>query len=296
MNHSGRLLREGPGDVSGRVGVGLNWTAVGWGTFAGACTGFATLVGAVPVLFTKRSSEANQDATLGFAAGVMLSASYLSLIVPAATFSRDNGQGSGVSAAVVAAGVLLGAISLHWLRKWEPFKGAALGNPNAPAGAKQRTWLLIIAMTGHNLPEGAAVGVGFSAGDAKVAISTAVGIGVQNLPEGLAVAAALLSIGTRKRTAFLVGGLTGLVEPIGAFVGAALVSLVQGLLPVAMGWAAGAMLYICAAELIPSIQRDGQSTKAVSEAITTAIPTKLAESGTWLKSDHPRRPAQASWR
>jgi ZIP family zinc transporter len=131
------------------------------------------------------------------------------------------------------------------------------GNTIAPSPeVGRRVWLLVIAMTAHNLPEGAAVGVGFGAGDLKIGISTAVGIGVQNLPEGLAVAAALVSIGTRRSTAVLIGGATGLVEPVGAFLGAAVVSLVRELLPFGMGWAAGAMIYIVAAELIPAIHGD----------------------------------------
>ena len=226
---------------------------IGWGTFAGLCTGFATLIGALPLLFAKGASDRQQNVMIGFAAGVMLSASYLSLIVPAAGFARSSGHGAFTSAAMVALSVLIGAASLEYLRRIEPFKDMVLGTGVASPEANRRAWLLIIAMTSHNLPEGAAVGVGFGAGEPKIALSTALGIGLQNLPEGLAVAAALVGVGTRRLKAVLIGGATGIVEPIGAFLGVAIVSQVQGFLPFGMGWAAGAMLYICAAELIPSI-------------------------------------------
>jgi ZIP family zinc transporter len=242
----------------------MNWTAIGWGSFAGLCTGFATLVGALPVLFARPSSETQRNVMLGFAAGVMLSASYLSLIVPAGAFARENGHGPAAAAGLVAISVLIGAASLDWLRRIEPFKHVALGDGSGQPDAGRRAWLLIVAMTGHNLPEGAAVGVGFAAGDPRIAVSTAIGIGVQNLPEGLAVAAALLAAGSKRSTAFWIGGLTGIVEPLGAFLGVTLVSLVQGLLPVGMGWAAGAMIYICAAELIPAIHDNGRPAKPLA--------------------------------
>ena len=239
---------------------------IGWGTLAGFCTGFATLVGALPVLFSRRPSAGQQAVMLGFAAGVMISASYLSLIVPAANFARGAGHGPFITAAVVAAAVLVGAASLHAVRQWSPFESAL-----AAAPATRRAWLLTLAMTSHNLPEGAAVGVSFGAGDPKIGLSTAMGIGIQNLPEGLAVAAALLSAGWRPWTAVLIGGATGAVEPIGAFLGISLVSVVSGLLPAGMGWAAGAMLYICAAELIPAVHEDGSSTKAVAAVIVGIV-------------------------
>lgn len=244
----------------------MDWTDIGWGTFAGACTGFATLIGALPVLFSKRPSVDQQAIMLGFAAGVMLSASYLSLIVPAAAFAREAGHGPFAAAAIVAAAVLAGAASLHAVRRWNGFE-QAMSEPSAPAHIGRRAWLLTLAMTSHNLPEGAAVGVGFGAGDPRVAISTAVGIGIQNLPEGLAVAAAMLSIGRRPWIAVLIGGLTGIVEPLGAFLGVSLVSLVHGLLPAGMGWAAGAMLYICAAELIPAVHEEGDSTRPLAAVL-----------------------------
>ena len=246
----------------------MSWTVIGWGTFAGLCTGFATLIGALPLLLSRRPSAGQQGIMLGFAAGVMMSASYLSLIVPAAAFSRNAGHGSFAAAGIVAFAVLIGAASLHAVRRWEPFQQVLTTDAHTRPELRRRAWLLTLAMTSHNLPEGAAVGVAFGAGDPRIALSTAIGIGVQNLPEGLAVAAAMLSIGRKPWTAVLIGGLTGIVEPVGAFLGVSLVSLVQGLLPWGMGWAAGAMLYICAAELIPAVhEEDGHINKALAAVL-----------------------------
>jgi zinc transporter, ZIP family len=246
----------------------LNWNAIAWGTFAGLCTGLATFVGALPALFPGAGSRRREAMMLGFAAGVMISASYLSLIVPAAAFARRAGHGPFGAAAIVAASVLLGAACLHAVRRWEPFEQTLLTDPATPPDTARRAWLLTLAMTTHNLPEGAAVGVGFGADNTRIAVSTAVGIGIQNLPEGLAVAVAMLSVGRRPRTAVLIGGLTGMVEPIGAFLGVGLVSLMRGLLPAGMGWAAGAMLYICAAELIPAVHEgEGTPNKALAAVL-----------------------------
>ena len=253
----------------------MDWSDIGWGTLAGVCTGFATLVGALPILLNRRPTVGQQGIMLGFAAGVMLSASYLSLIVPAANFAPEGGHGPFASAGIVAAAVLAGAASLHWLKGWEPFERSIMAIPNQPPEQGRRAWLLTLAMTTHNLPEGAAVGVGFAAGDPRIAISTAVGIGVQNLPEGLAVAAAMLSIGRSRTSAILIAGATGLVEPIGALLGVTLVSAAHGLLPIGMGWAAGAMLYICAAELIPAVHEDARTTSRALTAVLIGIASML---------------------
>ena len=234
----------------------MNWQLIYWGTLAGTATGFATLIGALPALFGRASAE-RQNLMLGFAAGVMLSASYLSLIVPAADFAMEQGVNGFAAAAQVAIAVVVGAATLDLIRR-----SAIVKSLGAPSGvtpeAARRVWLLLVAMTAHNLPEGAAVGVSFATGEPRIGIGTAVGIGVQNLPEGLAVAAALLTIGFSRWRAVLVGGATGFVEPIGAFFGVTLVSAVSWLLPFGMGWAAGAMIYIVAAELIPAIhEKDG---------------------------------------
>ena len=242
----------------------MDWTTVLLGSAAGLATGFATLLGAAAILLRTSSGPAQQDVMLGFAAGVMLSASYLSLVVPAVEFARANDFSSLASAALVAVSLLLGAASLDWLRRSDRLSSVALGHSFAAPELEKSVWLLVIAMTAHNLPEGAAVGVGFATQNMQVALGTAIGIGVQNLPEGLAVAAALLSLGWSRTRAVLVSGATGIMEPIGAFAAVTLVALVSSLLPVAMGWAAGAMLYIVAAELIPAVHREGTASRAIA--------------------------------
>ena len=232
------------------------------GTIAGFATGFATLVGASMVLFGSWSAPKRQDLMLGFAAGVMLSASYLSLIVPAAIAARQNGASALSAAVTVAIAVLIGAGTLELVRRSDRLSGAAFGKLFPQDEAGRRVWLLVVAMTAHNLPEGAAVGVGFAAADPNVGLGTAIGIGVQTLPEGLAVAAALLTLGWSRKRAILASGATGLMEPIGAVMAVTLVGIVSWVLPMAMGWAAGAMLYIVAAELVPAIHREGGGARA----------------------------------
>lgn len=235
----------------------MDWHIIASGTLAGLATGFATLVGALPALLGRSSAVRHQNVMLGFAAGVMLSASYLSLIVPAANFARDQGASSFAAAGQVAIAVLVGAASLDLLRRSRRMQSLQLPGGGASAEAARRVWLLVIAMTAHNVPEGMAVGVSFASGEPRIALGTAIGIGVQNFPEGLAVAVALLAVGIAPIRAVLIAGATGMVEPAGALLGVTLVSAVSGLLPLGMGWAAGAMIYIVAAELIPAIQGDG---------------------------------------
>lgn len=235
---------------------------------AGLLTGLATLVGAIPILFARQKSESQQNMLLGFAAGVMLSASYLSLIVPASDYAIDNGYNAFAAAGLVALAVVIGALSLDLLRHTYPLDKVPIGiGGSVGPDERARTSLLIFAMTAHNIPEGLAVGVGFGAGEPLIGITTAIGIGVQNLPEGLAVAAALMSVGITGWRAVLIAGATGAVEPIGAVVGAALVSWMTDLLPFGMGWAAGAMLYIVAAELIPAIHVNGTTRRAVAALV-----------------------------
>jgi ZIP family zinc transporter len=245
--------------------IGDNWSLVMAGTAAGLATGLATLVGALPVLAI-RASERLHDMMLAFAAGVMLSASNLSLIVPAAEFATDKGSSPFAAASIIAIGVIVGAITIGALRGRVKVPDALTEN-GAPPDVTQRVWLLVIAMTAHNFPEGAAVGVGFGSGEVKIGVTTAIGIGVQNIPEGLAVAAALLTLGVPRWRAVLIAGATGLVEPIGAFLAAAIVTVANELLAPAMGWAAGAMLYIVAAELIPAVQHNPKDNRPIASFV-----------------------------
>lgn len=171
---------------------------------------------------------------LGFAAGVMLSASFFSLILPG--LESAEGQYGGVLAAalIVGAGIALGAVVVAGLNEALPREHFIAGPEGADPGALARIWLFVIAITIHNFPEGLAVGVGFGGGDLANGLSLATGIGLQNAPEGLAVAVALRAQGYRRFDAFAVATATGLVEPVGVLGGGGCQCLGAGAAP--RGW------------------------------------------------------------
>ena len=140
--------------------------------------------------------------------------------------------------------------------------GELAGREGPDRSALSRIWLFVIAITLHNFPEGMAVGVGFAGGDTSNGRALATGIGIQNIPEGLAVAVSLLSVGYSRWSAFRVGLLTGLAEPVGGLFGALAVSLAEPLMPWALSFAAGAMLFIISDEIIPETHRGGYQTLA----------------------------------
>ncbi|MFU0799455.1 MAG: ZIP family metal transporter [Xylanivirga thermophila] len=222
------------------------------GSLASLLAGLATAVGALPVLFTKNIKESVLDAMLGFAAGVMLAATSFSLILPAI----EKGGGGAKGAAITAGGVMLGGIFLDYIDKMLPHFHTIAGMEGKESSLK-KIWLFIIAITIHNFPEGLAVGVGFGGGDYKNGLSLAIGIGLQNMPEGLAVALSLLREDYKPSKAFFIALLTGLVEPIGGIIGAALVQVAEPILPWALAFAAGAMLFVISDEIIPETHSRG---------------------------------------
>lgn len=227
------------------------WQAV----VGGMGTWLLTAVGASVVLLLRQPPRRLLDATLGFAAGVMVAASCWSLLIPAI----DLG---GVWRAIV--GLLLGAAFLFLLDQRLPHlhpehdPDAPLG-PEGPRVAWQRTMLLISAITLHNIPEGLAVGVSYGAGNWGAATALAIGIGLQNMPEGLAVSVPLRREGFTRRRALWYGQLSAIVEPIAAALGALLIVWVSPFLPYALAFAAGAMLYVVVEELIPETERSGNT-------------------------------------
>lgn len=235
------------------------WSGAMGSLGAGLCTG----LGALPVLLLARSLRPGAEAAmLGFSAGVMLAATSFSLLVPALAAAAALGHGPFGSASTVGAGMLLGALALlamHRAVPHEHFKKGREGAIAAPQAA--RLWLFVAAITLHNLPEGLAVGVGFGS-DPDRGLSLAIGMGLQNVPEGLAVALALRKIGHPGGRAFLVALATGLVEPVGGVLGAAAVGFGAGLLPWGMAFAAGAMLFVISGEIIPETHREGQGMAA----------------------------------
>jgi ZIP family zinc transporter len=219
--------------------------------------GLATGVGALPVLAIRRISDQAQDVMLGFAAGVMLAASFFSLILPALEIVEGQGSTKLVAVSVVIAGILLGAASLWALNRHIPHEHFFLGREGPDTKHIKRIWLFVLAITLHNFPEGLAVGVSFGGDDFGRGVAVATGIGLQNMPEGLAVAVALLGLHYTRWQAFLVALLTGLAEPIGGLIGVVAVTWAGSLLPWGLAYAAGAMIFVISDEIIPETHRRG---------------------------------------
>jgi len=212
------------------------------------------------VFFFKEIRRNILDALLGFAAGVMIAASFWSLLAPAIDLAENLGQTAWLTAAT---GFLAGGLFLFTLDRVLPH--LHLGFPQDQAEGLPTSWhrsvLLVLAITLHNIPEGLAVGVAFGAvaagipsADLAGAIALAVGIGLQNFPEGAAVSIPLRREGFSRWKSFVYGQASGIVEPIAGVLGAAAVLAVQPMLPYALAFAAGAMIYVVVEELIPESQ------------------------------------------
>ena len=223
-----------------------------------------TALGAALVFATKTINQKVLDSMLGFAGGVMIAASYWSLLSPAIEMSEGHAWGNWFPAAF---GFLLGGAFLWGVDKLLPHL-----HPNDPiskaegyeARHKKRSTLLVLAITLHNIPEGLAVGVTFGAlayggseGALAAAVTLALGIGIQNFPEGVAVSMPLRAEGMSRRKSFFYGQFSGMMEPIAAVIGALAVAFIEPLLPYALAFAAGAMIFVVAEEVIPSSHEKG---------------------------------------
>ncbi len=233
---------------------GLSGNLVLLGVLATVGTGLATGVGALPALLTRNVPARLLDAMLGFAAGVMLAASAFSLILPALELGQELWGKWSIGAVLL--GLVLGALFLALLDRVIPHIHFISG-PEGPSSSLRRIWLLILAITLHNFPEGLAVGVGFGSGKLEEAWVLAIAIGLQNMPEGLAVALPLIREGYRRGRALWYATLSGLVEPIAGAIGVLAVQVARPLLPVALAFAAGAMLFVVSDEIIPETHRKG---------------------------------------
>jgi ZIP family zinc transporter len=232
---------------------------------AGMFTYLLTALGAAGVLFLNKVNNRLLDLMLGFASGVMISASFWSLLLPSIELSEKSGVIKWIPPAI---GFLLGAIFLRLIDMILPHLHKGL-NESEAEGVKtslKKTTLLVLAVTLHNIPEGLAIGVAFGSlvtnSDPILtmgAISLAIGIGIQNIPEGLAISLPLRGEGFSKSKSFFFGQLSGIVEPIAALFGAFAVALIQSILPYALSFAAGAMIFVVVEELIPESQQKGNS-------------------------------------
>ena len=226
----------------------------------GSVAALATALGTLPVLFSQRLSDRVQDTLFGFGAGVMLAASAFSLVIPGIAAAKANGAfggGAWAGGAVVGSAILLGALALLMMDRLLPHEHFIKGREGHAAQKLRRTWLFVIAIALHNLPEGLAIGVGYAGNEGLRGDALAMGIAIQDVPEGLVVAVALLAAGYRRAFAVALGAMSGLVEPVGAVLGAAIVGYSAALLPWGLGFAAGAMLFVISHEIIPESHRKG---------------------------------------
>ncbi|MFZ5720637.1 MAG: ZIP family metal transporter [Pseudomonadota bacterium] len=206
----------------------------------------------------------------------MLTAAFRSLISPALGLAPQHPLGAKIGHAEMVLGLALGAMAVQLVNRFAPHEHFVIGIEGVPAESLQRIWLIVIAIALHNIPEGLAVGVSFGGPDIANGTSAALGIGVQNLPEGLAVA----SINYPRKVAFAVALLTGLLEPVSGFIGIALVSWIDGLLPAALAFAAGAMVWVVSAEIIPEAHAKGH--QAVATGLLMAGLILMVVIDAWL--------------
>lgn len=268
-----RVAKRGSGVLAVVLLAGLVWVAVAQGgtrldtpmgqALAGsAVAALATALGALPALFVRRISARWEDVMLGFGAGVMAAAACFSLILPGVAAATDIVGNKPAGAAIVAVGLVLGALFLLLADKAVPHEHPSAGRHGPDWMHLRRVWLMVFAIALHNFPEGMAIGVGFSGGDAAVGIPLAVAIAIQDIPEGLVVAVALRTVAYAPWQAAAAGALTGLAEPLGAIVGVALTSGIAVLYPAGLGFAAGAMIWVVSHEIIPETHRKGHEQAA----------------------------------
>jgi zinc transporter, ZIP family len=224
---------------------------------SGSIAALATALGVIPMLVTRAPGRRVHDTLLGFGAGVMLAATCFSLIVPALEIAQTQGLGRWGASALTGIGILMGAACLMLLERKLPHEHF-FGGAGTEGGQRiRRLWLFVFAIVLHNIPEGLAIGVSAAGNDAARAAALATGIAIQDVPEGLVVALALSSVGMSKWKSALLGAASGLVEPIAAVLGAAVLIYSQPLLPWGLAFAAGAMLFVVSHEVIPESHRQG---------------------------------------
>lgn len=231
-----------------------------------------TAAGASLVFFTKAVNPKLMDSMLGFAAGVMIAASFWSLLAPGIEMAENLGHIPWLTAVI---GFMGGGVFMRITDKFLPHlhPGLAMDKKEGIKTSWQRSTLLVLAITLHNIPEGLAVGVAFGAVAAGLpsatiggAIALAIGIGIQNFPEGTAVSVPLRREGMSKGKSFMYGQFSGMVEPIAGVLGALFVLHMQNVLPYALCFAAGAMIFVVVEELIPESQRKTEHIDIVTMA------------------------------
>lgn len=215
--------------------------------------GGATVIGAIIGFVFKNISHKFSDIVMSFAAGVMLSAAVLGLVLP----SIDYGGKYGLIITVI--GIFVGAVSLNLIDKLVPHLHKLVGSDLEPHNDTKlsKVLLFVTAIAIHNLPEGIAAGVGFGSGNTTQALIIAGGIALQNIPEGMVIIGPMLASGVKPRKTFLLAMLTGLIEVVGTLIGYFAVSIASVILPFALAFAGGTMLYVVSDEMIPETHAHG---------------------------------------
>ena len=249
--------------------------------FATLFTYGVTAAGAGLVFMNREINQRLLDALLGFAAGVMIAASFWSLLAPGIEMAEQMGHIPWLTAAI---GFMGGCVFMRLIDRILPHlhPGLAMSQSEGIKTSWQRSTLLVLAITLHNIPEGLAVGVAFGAVAADLpsasmggAIALAIGIGLQNFPEGTAVSMPLRREGMSRMKSFLLGQASGLVEPVAGVLGALFVLRMQNILPYALCFAAGAMIFVVVEELIPESQRNPANIDLVTMATLAGFATMM---------------------
>jgi ZIP family zinc transporter len=252
---------------------------------AGIFTWGLTSIGAATVFLAREVKRRVLDIMLGFAAGVMIAASFFSLLLPAIELSGGLGVPEWVPASI---GFILGGLLLAGVDRVLPH--LHLGFPEREAEGIRTSWersvLLVLAITLHNIPEGLAVGVAFGAlaagypeASLGAAVALAIGIGIQNFPEGIAVAMPLRGEGFSVLRSFWYGQISGIVEPAAAVLGAAAVIIARPVLPYALAFAAGAMIFVVVEEVVPESQIHGNADAATMGAMLGFVVMMILDVG-----------------
>ncbi len=231
--------------------------------------GIATVLGAFFVIFKQKISEKFRDISLGFSAGIMLSASFFSLLSPSIEILNELLTSKLLIALTVSFGFILGTV-VFWIADIfisDDYIHKYLTKNNGDSINSKKLWLFTLAITIHNFPEGMSSALGFLTGNIGNGLAVATGIGIQNIPEGLAVALSLLISGYSKKFAIFITFLTGIVEPIGGLVGMLTFGFYKLILPIGLSFSAGAMIFVISKEIIPETHRRGFEKEATTGLI-----------------------------
>ena len=233
--------------------------------------GGATVIGALIGFIFKNISHKFSDIVLSFAAGVMLSAAVIGLVLPSLEYGGKYGL------IITVAGIFVGAIALNLIDKLVPHlhKMAGADIEEHRATNLSKVLLFVSAIAIHNLPEGIAAGVGFGAGDTSQALIIAGGIALQNIPEGMVIIGPMLAAGVKPKRTLVIAMMTGLVEVVGTLIGYFAVSIASAILPFALAFAGGTMLYVISDEMIPETHAHG-SERGATYALLVGFALMLA--------------------